>query len=97
MSEPGETPPEAQNDLRPGPLVLWGIISAFVVLGSFHVLHELMSHAAAVPSAGLVGVVVGAVGYRWGGGTASARGAGFTAALGGGLGLLALHVLPLLH
>ena len=80
------------------PLALWGGIAALSVLLLFHFLHEAMSsHALAIIASGIGGMAIGALGYRWTSGQASLRGPALASLVGGGLGLLVLHLLPLLH
>ena len=84
------------RELEPRSLLVWTGVAAIAVLLLFPLLHSYMSHAASIVVAGALGVAVGALGYRTGG-PRSAKNVTLAGALGGGAGLLALHVLPLLH
>lgn len=83
--------------LNPWALTLWALLGAITVLLLVHLLHDHMNHAAAIVTAAIVGLAVGALGYRWTSGDRSGRGIAVAGLLGGGAGLVVLHILPLLH
>jgi hypothetical protein len=98
MTEPTEVPKTGgASDVQVRALLPWTLIAAMSVLGLFHVFHEILPHDIAIMASGICGIAVGAAGYRWGVENASRTGVTYAGALGGGIGLAVLHVLPLLH
>lgn len=86
-----------QRDLVPAALVIWAAIATVAVVLLFPLLHSQMDHALAIIASGACGAALGAVGYAATSAFRSQRGAALAGALGGGIGVVALHVLPLLH
>ena len=78
-------------------LALWSAITVAAVLLLFQVFHSVLSHPLAIILAGVSGIAIAWSGYRLTSGDRSSRGAAVAGAVGGGLGLVVLHVLPLLH
>jgi len=78
-------------------LALWSVITVVSVLLLFQVFHSVLSHALAIVLAGGLGIAIAWSGYRLSSGDRSPRGAAVAGAVGGGLGLVVLHVFPLLH
>jgi hypothetical protein len=92
MSMPGHDPRVTTR-----PTWTWAIVAAASVLGFFHVLHEVTSHSLAIIGSGLGGIAVGALGYGLAVAGATRGGIALAAGIGGGTGLVLLHLLPLLH
>lgn len=78
-------------------LALWASLAGVIVVPLFLVLHSLLGHVLAIVVAASAGVVVSAYGYGWSTGDPSRFRAAVAGALGGGIGLGALHLIPLLH
>jgi hypothetical protein len=78
-------------------LLLCYCIGALSVLVLFTIFHEMMGHSTAIISAGLGGIGIGAFSSRWAVRNASGREMTLAGGVGGGVGLLLLHLLPLLH
>jgi hypothetical protein len=96
--EQGAAPSSRSRRLDLRAFTIWGGAAALSVLLLFHVLHETMSsHALAIITSGVGGMMVGALGYRWTSAESSLGGPAIASLAGGGLGLLVLHLLPLLH
>ena len=89
---------EFDNDPRPSARAIWvwALVAAGSVFALFHVLHEVTGHSTAILGSGLGGIAVGALGYGLVVAGATRRGIALAAA-GGGVGLVLLHLLPLLH
>src|SRR5688500_20391840 len=98
MKDPEKSPASgASPELQLRALLPWTLVAAMSVLGLFHVFHAILPHSIAIMASGICGIAIGAVGYRWGAHGASRKGVTVAGALGGGLGLAVLHLLPLLR
>jgi len=93
--EPGGS--ATQRVLATAPFVVWAAIATVTVVLLFPRLHSYMDHALAIITSAVCGAAVGALGYGATSAFRSRRDVVLAGALGGGVGLLALHVLPLLH
>ena len=79
-------------------LFLCSFVAAISVFVLFTVLHEVMaSHSAAILVAGLGGIAVGVISSRLTLRDATARDMTWAGGIGGGVGLVLLHLLPLIH
>ena len=86
------------SDFRTRILFLCSFVAAVSVFVLFMVLHELMaSHSAAIITAGLGGIAIGVLCSRLTLRNATARDMTWAGGLGGGVGLMLLHILPLIH
>lgn len=85
------------DKIRYSALVVSTLVSAVAVASVFPLAHVMLSHDPVIVTAAIAGIAVGAVGYGWGSGDRSRWGWAVAGALGGGMGLLALHLLPLIR
>ncbi|MGH7474958.1 MAG: hypothetical protein ACRELD_01580 [Longimicrobiales bacterium] len=80
-----------------GALALWVFFAGVIVVPFFLLLHSRIDHVLAVVLATAAGVVLSAYGYSWTTADASRLRAAVAGALGGAIGLAALHLVPLFH
>lgn len=94
------TGPDERDELAAwhyGTLAFWVALAGVIAVALFLVLHSLVGHGPAIVLAAIAAVVLSACGYGWRAGNPSRFRVAVAGALGGILGLGALHIIPLLH